>query len=85
MRNQMKYLYLCKLAFLVPKIYVKNIKFQSQLKSRNMHTILKEVWQQLPLDCQIRLAEDINSLLPALDLFGDLIPITFILRSTTLY
>ena len=50
-----------------------------------MHTILKEVWQQLPLDCQIRLAEDINSLLPALDLFGDLIPITFILRSTTLY
>ena len=34
MRNQMKYLYLCKLAFQVPKTYVKTIKFQSQLKSR---------------------------------------------------
>ena len=50
-----------------------------------MHTILKEVWQQLPIGCQIRLAAHINSLLPALDLFGDLLPITFILRSTTLY
>ena len=38
MRNQMKYLYLSKLAFLVPKTYEKTITFQSQLKSRkNAH------------------------------------------------